>query len=142
MSDTALAAAYRAIQTRLTANTNNPVWNERAYPDLAPASAARPFAVFFWSGGGEANRRRVQDADLLITIKVVADSLAEAFAGAERLSALLNDADAGSALALDGGASWDIVSVTQERAVHLVEMVDAQQVYHAGAVFRVRMEAK
>ena len=142
MSESALAAAYRAIRTRLTANTNNELWNERAYPDLAPASAARPFAVFFWSGGGEANRRRAQDAELRITVKVIADSLAEAFTGANRLSSLLNDADLGSVSPLDGGASWDILSVTQERAVHLVEMVDGQAIYHAGAVFRIKLEAK
>ncbi len=137
MSEPAVAAAYRAIRQRLTATSE--LWGQNAFPDLAPAKASKPFVVFNWTGGGEINERRIQDASLLVTVKCVAATLQEAFSGAGRISALLNDADLSDDV-LEPGSEWAILNVNQERAVHLVENVDGQQIYHHGAIYRMRLE--
>lgn len=141
MAEAALAALYRAVKTRLVAVTTH-VWATRAYPDLAPANTARPYAIYAWAGGGELNAIVAQDAEIVLTVKVVAETLATAFTGAGEISALLNDVRLTGALALDGGSDWDILTCTQEQAVHLVENVDGVWLYHEGHRFRVRMERK
>lgn len=143
MAETALAAAYRAIRARL-ASGGEP-WGASVFGDVIPASAVFPVVTFFWSGGGEANNRRTQDAELVFTVKAVSYAQDEAFGMAARLSALLNDAgqtdDANDHL--NGGADWYILTCTQEEAVHMVDMwAGAQPVYHEGHRFRLYMEAK
>ena len=137
MAESALSAAYKAIRRRLTESSE--LWGVKVHPDLAPANVGRPYVVFFWSGGGELNARRIQDAELLLTVKCVANTLDEAFRGAGRVSALLNDADLADDL-LEPGDEWVILHTNQERAIHLVENIDGIQIYHSGSVFRFRME--
>lgn len=140
MTKPALQALYEALYGRLTATTE--LWGPRAYPDFVPATIQRPYVVFFWSGGGEANTILRPDAEYLISIKCVADTLAQAMTGAGRIGTLFNDADLSSATALNGGAEWEIVNATQERAVHLLETIDGRQIYHDGHQFRFYMNAK
>lgn len=138
--EAALQALYRAIYARLS--RPGALWGSRVYADLASANAQRPYVVFFWAGGGEANTRRHADAELLLTVKIISERQAEAFQGVGRLAELLNDAGVyDSADPLDGGPDWVICTMTQERAVHLVELVDGARVYHEGFQLRVVMEA-
>lgn len=139
MAEPALAAIYRAVRQRLTASAE--LWGQQVYPDQAPGGVERPYVVYFWSGGGELNAIVGQDAEIVLTVKVVADSLAQAFTGAGRISALLNDADGASASPLNGGTDWTIIHVQQEQVVHLVETVNTTQIYHEGARFRFYAEA-
>lgn len=134
-----LYALYQAVFRRLTAADE--MWGTRVYPDLAAAGTARPYVVYGWAGGGALNAVGRQDAEFVLTVKCVAAELATAMAGAARLSALLDDADRGSAAALDAGSAWVVLHSKQEQAIHLVEMVDGVRVYHAGYRFRFRMEA-
>ena len=137
MAESAVAVAYRAIRQRLVATSE--LWSSNVFPDLAPANVNRPFVVFFHMAGGEINVRRIQDASLVIVVKVISGALAEALQGAGRISALLNDADFASD-PLDAGSEWVIQNVNQEQAVHLVEMVGGEQLYHSGHKFRFRLE--
>lgn len=141
MAEGALGALYRAVYARLS--EPGAVWLS-AHADAAPAGRARPYALFFWSGGGEANRRVGRDAELVLTAKVVADSQTEAFAGLAQLADRLNDQGAfdGAAAALDGGADWVIATTAQERAVHLMELIDGKRVYHEGFLLRVVMQPR
>lgn len=136
----ALEACYRAITTALKGAGS---WGERVYPHLAPAGAERPYVVYFRAAGGELNRRvnTRRDAELVVTVKCVADNLALAMAGASAIAAALNDKgqyDVTSG-ALDGG-EWGILTTTQEGLVDLLELVDGKNVWHQGADYRIKME--
>ena len=141
MTDTALAAAYRAIRARLAGSGLS--WAGRVYGDVIPASVELPVVTYFWQGGGEANFRRNQDAELVIIVKAVSYTQAEAFSMAAEIAALLNDKghtdDADDHLTASGG--WTILTCTQELAVHLVDMwAGAQPVFHEGHQYRLVME--
>ena len=137
MAEAALAALYRAVRTRAIATSE--MWGNQAFADIAPAKTARPYVVFNWAGGGEVNGRVAQDAEIVIAIKAVAESMADALTMAGRISALFNDADANGSNEMDGGADWVIVNSQQEGIVHLVESVDGRQIYHEGHRFRFYM---
>jgi hypothetical protein len=140
-TEIALYAVYRAIRTRLTAGAET--WGTRAYPDQAPAGAARPYTVFSFAGGGELNAIRAEDSALLIDILCVAESMAQAMSGAARIAALFNDQGSQDRpiTPLSGGTEWTISTVTQEQAIHLIENVEgAQQIYIDGARYRCRLE--
>jgi len=141
MSEPALASAYRAIRARLGAGGEP--WGARVYGDVIPAGAEWPVVTYFWSGGGERYTRRTPDANLVITVKAISESQAEAFTLAGRIAALLNDSGEADYRndALTAGSEWRILSVSQEDAVHLVEMwAGAQPLYHEGARYRFIME--
>lgn len=143
MAEPALAAAYRAVKARLSGGGEP--WDGRVYGDVIPPGATWPAVSFFWSGGGEANRRRTQDAELVLTVKAISESQAEAFTAAERISVLLNDNGQTEVTSgyLNGGDDWYILTCTQEDAVHLVEMfAGAAPIYHEGARYRLIMEVK
>lgn len=140
MAETALAALYRAVGQRLVSGGD--VWGQNAKPDLMTAGVARPYVLYAWAAGGEVNGLVKPDAEIVLTVQGFADSLAQAFTIAGRISALLNDADLSSASPLNGGADWDILNVKQEQAIHLLELIDSRWVYRAGHRFRFRMEAK
>jgi hypothetical protein len=143
MAETALAAAYRAVRSRL-AGSGEP-WGTQLYGDIIPAAAEFPLVSFFWSGGGEYNGRRKVAAELVLTVKGVAYTQAEAFTLAARIATLLNDGGLydDSADHLYGGADWDILTCTQEDAVHIVDMWSgALPIFHDGARYRLVMEVK
>ncbi|MCK6578115.1 MAG: hypothetical protein L6Q98_08440 [Anaerolineae bacterium] len=140
--DDALQALYRAIRTTLSAATES--WGpsgsgSRCYADLAPAGAPPPYVVFFVLAGGEINASVRQDAEFVLLVKcIVEEDMPTALAIAARLSALLNDQDAG---ALAAGDDWTIINISQEQRVHYVEQVDGRLLHHSGHRFRVRMES-
>lgn len=134
---TALEALYAAVYQRLTGQPE--VWTTVS-PDVAPTSTRRPHVVYAWTGGGERNGLVRQDAELVLAVQAYCDTQAQAFVAAGRISALLNDADAGSALALDGGADWSVLNSQQEGVIHRIERVDGQWVYREGHYFRFMLE--
>lgn len=137
-----LTVVLRAVRGRLTAQPE--VWAQRVYFELAPPDAARPLVLYSVQDAREVNLSRRQDAAILLLIKAVADDLAGALIGAQRIAALLNDAgdqDAnGTTLAASGG--WRMTTVTQERHVQYSELVDGNRVYHAGGVYRFIMDSR
>lgn len=139
MNEHPLAAAYRAVYRRATESSE--VWGERVYPDRAPAGVERPYLVYFYGAGGELNGRQIEDAELVLIIKGVSSSMAQAFEMARRINTLFNDAGQyDSSTPLVTGSEWAILTTKRELLVHLVEQVDGQQIYHAGAQYRLFME--
>lgn len=136
----ALAALYKAVITRLK---EAPAldWGDRVYPDRAPSGTPKPLVVVWWLGGGEINQSIVPDAEIVLGVKVVAATQAQAFALAAEASARLNDADRSSSKALNAGSDWIVQHTKQEGVVHLVEDVDGSWIYHEGFRLRCRMEA-
>lgn len=138
MSQSDLQAAYSALYTLLAAGSET--WASRAYPDIAPAGTAYPYAIYYWLGGGETNRFIRPESSLLIGVKCVSNTLSEAMQGAARIEALLNDVERKGGLS--GGDDWQIANVSREGLIHLVETPDGARVYHEGARYRFNMEAK
>lgn len=140
MTDTAQAALYAALKTRLRSDSEP--WGQKAFADLAKAEATKPYVVYALGGGGELNDVVREDGEFVVLVKCVAETQLAAFAGAARIKTLLNDADRSKAGALDGGTDWYILTSTQERVIHAVETESGRQYYHSGAYYRFRMEAK
>lgn len=140
MADDSLGALYRALQTRL--NSSGDIWGTRVYAEVAPAGTERPYLVYAFAAGGEVNTRRKQLAEYVIMARAITETMAQGFTASARISALLNDADYSSSNALNGGADWYIVHVSQEQKIHRTELVDGSWIYHSGYRFRIRMEAK
>lgn len=145
MSETALAALYRAVVARLDGVADK-VWADRVYTDAVAEGTAYPYVWIFWSGGREANLLQRRDADQVLTIQCVSESLEQAFAGAEQIADALNDhgeQDTGNDDALYGGAYWHILSVTEEDTIHLhAPFAGAAPIFQCGARYRFIMEAK
>jgi hypothetical protein len=139
--EAALAALYRAVKQQLT-SSGSERWADRAYPDMAAANTPYPYVDFAWAAGGEVNELIRPDAVIVLMVSAWADTQAESFLCAGRISDLLNDADISSDKAMDGGADWLIINSSQEQAIHSVELVDGVWKYRDGARYRVRMEAK
>jgi hypothetical protein len=136
-----LAAAYRAVRSALV--VPGAVWGTRVYRSTAPEGVTRPYVVYFWSGGGETNRVLAQDATLVVTVKVVAESYAEAATGAAQIAERLNDQGRYRAATLDGGTDWHVLGCSQEELFEFDELFGGQvTLYHQGARFRLVMEAK
>lgn len=145
MAEPALAAIYRAINQRLT--TSGDVWANRVYADRAQPGNGRPYVRYGYQGGGEANQMIKPDANIVVTVRAVAETQAQAFALCGRLSDLLNDMGEQDrrpegVAALNGGPDWHIRTTTQEGVVHLSELVDSTPVYHEGFFLRLIMEAR
>jgi hypothetical protein len=135
-----LAALYRALQTRLL--NADPLWGARVYSDLVPTGVIRPYVIVTFNAGGETNNHVHPDANIVLIVKCVAETLSEATRGAGRIHALLNDADMSSNSALGGGPEWIIKTSTAEQKIHYPELVDgAKRLIHSGNRYRFNMES-
>jgi hypothetical protein len=145
MTETATAALFRALRSQLMASGQ--LWGARVYANLAPAGKKTyPYVIYSHVAGGERNRIKARDAELVLLVKVISDSLAEALSAAAQVEALLNDQgnqDAASHPLVPGSSSeWSVLTATAEVAVIYQEMfANAQPVYHVGSQYRFVMEA-
>jgi hypothetical protein len=143
LSTTALTAIYEALQKRLAGN--DMPWKVRVFPDVVMANAQRPYVVMFVTGGGDSNRVRQPDGDYSLNIKCVADTMKASQEGAAILSALLDGQGESEQVPtpVRGNDDWKIVSITQGRAVHLVEPVTNEAlIYHDGFIYDFRVQAR
>lgn len=137
----ARAAAYQAIVARCSSPSE--LWGGRVFRTRAPAGTARPYVVFFHAGGGARNDiQNKRDANLLLTVRVAANSLPVALEGAGRLAELLDNAGRFdvSDNPLNGGDDWLIQTSTAEDDISFDELVDGGVVYHEGFQLRLIME--
>jgi hypothetical protein len=142
MSETALQAAQKAITARLTGSPDEP-WGNRVRVSMARPNTPYPYVIYFWSGGGEANRIQARDAVLRFGVKCISDKMAEAMRGAERIAMLLNDSGQQDDQDdyLYGGEHWLILTITEEDVIYVPETTaDTITAYHVGAFYRFEME--
>jgi hypothetical protein len=142
MAEPALQSCYKAIAAQLRSDGSE-IWGTKVRASIVKPNTPYPYAVYFWSGGGENNSIRGDDAEFRITVKVVSDKLAEAMAGKQRISALLNNRGEQAVTTgfLAGGADWKILTSTEEDTVYIAEFVsDTLTIYHVGAIFRIALQ--
>lgn len=141
---THLEALVRATSAALTGGAN--LWGDRVYKDLAQnvhsgQPVIRPYVVCNLQAGG--NRGGVRDfVSLNWQVRAVAEAQQLAYTCADRIIALLHNADRGSAKQLQSFGGWHILAVTQNTTIDILELLDGVRIFHAGAVFRVLMEAE
>lgn len=145
MAEPALYAIYRAINQRCAGSSD--AWGNRCYADRAQPGNGRPYVLYRYQGGGEANQMIKPDANIVVTVRAVAETMKEAMLLSGRLSSLLNDMGEfdrrpDGVAALFGGPDWIICTTTQEGVVHLAESVESTEVYHEGFFLRFVMEAR
>lgn len=137
----AKAALFSVVSQQLRGDA---LWGERVYHDAAPRGVAYPYVVFFVAGGGELNLHRTPDAEIVVSVKAVADNLAVAFECAARIQDLLNDRGASDIRAglPDAPGGWLIISSTQGLDISLVDYVDQsdKRIYHEGAQYEFFMQ--
>lgn len=125
-----------------TLKNASPLWAERVYPDRAPAEIVRPYVTWNYVAGGEINMVRRGDAEFVVTVKCVADTMADAMLGARLIGQLLNDKGQQDATpAPISAVGWILQTITQEKRIHLVEAWEgAVPIYHGGHDYRIRLE--
>lgn len=151
-------ALYEILISRL--RNASALWGVRVEPlTIASSRLGEPldsngqrqlYVVFSeLSGGREMVNPQRKNAEMLISVKAVSGTMAQAMAASDAISALLDDSgrqDVGSEAAnprLPIHAAWDITTVTEERDIWLEEKSSgAQSIYHAGHQYRVMMEKK
>lgn len=135
-------ALGRAIRQRAIATAE--IWSSRVYRAQAPANSARPYLIYIFSSGLKPQLTPNTDAELLITIKVVAADALTSERGAARVAELFDNLGQNRAATLDCGLDWALIHSQLTRYISLIENVDngATQLYHDGATFRFLLERK
>jgi len=140
LAEPAHGALFRALMAR--ALEHGAPWGQRAALDVATLGTAMPYVVISLQGGGELNAIRARDAEFVVLIKALDTTLSGALACLTVIESRFNDAGLyDRTLPLNAGTAWTVLTTTQERAIHLTELVDGRPIYHEGAHFRVRMQA-
>ena len=135
----ALTTLYKSLYNGLK---GDPLWSNRAYPEMVPAQIVRPYVVYFVSTGGERNNLKRNDAQFSLVVKCVSLQMAEAIDGADRIAALLNNKGAQDGGTITGDATWVITTIQQMRIVQQTEMINNDTpLYNSGHMFDVMMEA-
>ncbi|MDX2163035.1 MAG: hypothetical protein SF162_17090 [bacterium] len=139
-----IAALYKAVRARLTAAA--PPWGTRAYAEIAPAAAPLPYLVYTVTGrdalpNGESSADRGAVA-LTLRVLCIADGVAASLNVSAAAAALLDDADAGTADALDGGADWTIRACTRIETARVTRLIDGTPQPEAALIYRVLIEPK
>lgn len=137
-----LQALYEVLQAHLG---DASLWTG-AYPlGVVPAQARRPYLQYFWAGGGnELAATNRQNVRLVLSIKGVSETLAEALAMKAAVADLLIDSGSQDVNPrLPTHAAWVVTTVTQDRIIYLEEQFEgAQWIYHAGNQYEFVMERR
>ena len=123
-------------------------WGDRVGVEHVEASTPRPYVIIYFVGGGRLLESHSKDANLLVGVKCVADTLGLANQGAFRIMTLLEDNGEGdkrtdsTATPVVAG-EFEILTITEERALAYAEDFEkTRNIYHAGFVYRIRMEER
>lgn len=104
----------------------------RVYAELPDASAALPYIVMDFVGGGDANLTPTDMIDVSVQVKCIATSAATAQTVQRLIRAALHHA------ALTMGDGWNAYAMTHADALYMVEQAEKTQFYHAGGTYRLR----
>lgn len=112
------------------------VGGTHVYNTLAPQEGARPYVVFFNSGGGPENVYPGGLESLVYMVKAVADNLTTAATIDQKLRAALHGQEA--TLSISG---YTPLRITRTNEVQMPERLqDGSVVYHVGAFYRFRFD--
>lgn len=143
-----MIAAKQALYEVTYAHFNNasPLWGTRVQPlEIASATIVRPYLTFFTAS----NMRRMstptrKSADLVLSVKGVSDTFADALTMQQLITEMLDDSgDQDIDPRLPYNAGWRVLTVTEDREIWLQEkFAGAKDIYHAGHQYRIVMERR
>lgn len=143
-----MTAANQALYEVMYSHLNNAsaLWGTRVQPLMAAnAQLARPFVVYFEAS----NQRRLSAptkkmAEILLSVKGISDSMANAMAISDAITTLLDDSGAQDVNPrLPYHAGWQILTVTEGRSIWVEEkFAGAADIYHAGHQYLFVMERR
>jgi len=108
----------------------------RVYNTLAPQEGARPYVIFFNSGGGPENVYPGKLESLVYVVKAIADDMNTAATIDQKVRAALHQQEA--SLTVDGHTPLRIL---RTNSVQMPERLqDGRVVYHYGAFYRFRFD--
>ena len=145
------AAAYRAVHSALTANTEK--WGQKVASLQQPPNTAgqygRPYVVITFVASTQLRWTNQPDAMVTLYVQAVADNLTDAVSMAGRIDELLDNSGAQDGVdsrqtkpvTLNGGTNWTIQNCTRRDGISLVENIEgARQIYREGAKYELKME--
>lgn len=121
------------------------VWQDRVYFHHAPAESPKPYVIILLISSGETGRIHAEDSECILAVKVVAQELEQAGAGAALIVSLLRDKGTQdtSVNPLDAGAEWQVSYSRKLTDISYVELIsNTEPRFHEGAQFKFRLERK
>lgn len=126
---------FTALRTKLAAASGVTALLPSAtaiYRLEAGGTAARPYIVMSWNGGGDVNDTQYDQLDVRVSVKAVADTAS----GAGSLADAMRTALHGQELTWGGG--WKHLQCQHVAPIVFTEPVDRVTYVHMGGVYRVR----
>lgn len=108
----------------------------RVYNTLAPQEGARPYVIFFNSGGGPENVYPGKLESLVYVVKAVADDMHTAATIDQKIRKALHHQEA--SLTVDWHTPLRILRTNSVQTAERLQ--DGRVVYHNGAFYRFRMD--
>jgi hypothetical protein len=108
------------------------VVSTRIYFGQAPLEAALPYIAFDINAGGSTNRSPRDELDVVLAVKCVARTGAQAAQVADLIRGALHNAD----LTLE--SPWNAYRCQHQNPLSYVENTERGQYHHTGGTFRVR----
>ena len=118
------------------------LWSGDVFPEIAPATASRPYVVFIYvAGGNEVVTTGGGNARYIMTVKALSDSLAEALQMSQRIRELLDNHGDQEPTAMASHDEWTVLTCTRGRTVSVPDMFSgAKPIYHEGDQYEFVME--
>jgi hypothetical protein len=125
-----LASTKEALRNRLIAAGVN--GGAAIFDSLAPSGQAYPYIVFAYVGGGYENQTALDSRNEVWQVVAISDE----HSTAQNLAAAIGAALHQQSLSVAG---WGHLMTTQLDPLWRVETLNHQQIYTAGATFRLRL---
>lgn len=137
-------AVYQILRSRLM--NASALWGVRVQPvEIAGSGLVKPYVLFFTASNmAPSSNPYHKKAEIVISIKGVAEDMATALAIQEALTQLMDDSgDQDINPRLPYNADWRVTTVTIDRAIWLQELdTVGEMIYHAGHQYRMTMERR
>jgi len=138
-------ALYKVMNARLV--NGSALWGLRARAvEIADATLTRPYLLWFVASNMRYNMANAHKkrAEIVLSVKGVAEDMATALAIQEAITGLLDDSGSQDiSPRLPYSADWIITTMTEDRAIWLQELTSVgKMIYHAGHQYQVRMERR
>ncbi len=128
-----------AIFTRLAANSSiiSELGGTVIFERFVPTGQTKPYVIFFESSGGDVNETPRDTRNLVVTVKAVSGSNLQA----KRLAAYIRTSLHGAEESMSAGSGWEIYRSQLTVNIEYPVLIDTKQEYHAGGVYRIRLNA-
>lgn len=128
-------AVFTALRTKLAAASAVTSLLSSAtaiYRLEAGGTAAMPYIVMAWAGGGDVNDNPSDGLDVRVSIKAVAETASAAGGLADAIRTALHGVE------LTYGGGWKHLQCQHVNPIAYTEAVDRVTLWHMGAVYRLR----